>query len=64
MRDVSARMIGGVDFRTRVWQTGWLGGGRCEAGFDGVFCDYGHITIRRIRNVEVVSGSCETSLLR
>lgn len=27
MRDVSARMIGGVDFRPRVWQTGWLGGG-------------------------------------
>jgi len=46
------------------WKGGGGGGERCEASFDGVFCDCVHITIRRIRNVEVVSGPCETSLLR
>lgn len=62
MRDVSARMIGGVDVAAFGRLVG--GGERCEASFDGVFCDCVHITIRRIRNVEVVSGPCETSLLR
>lgn len=63
MRDVSARMIGGVDV-AGFGRLVWGGGERCEASFDGVFCDCVHITIRRIRNVEVVSGPCETSLLR